>query len=383
MNPSLTAAFYEPLWAGSNWVAALPLWAGEYGHEIRAFGGYWSASIRQALGREALDGWLQDGLGRHAVVYDDALCPCWEGFVNSLTAETGGEVVQRGPLLDVANRVAVTYTPLIPVTDPPQRLAQETTAVLDDTASQALWGIHATNFAAGERTDASALQARAMLLAMRASPATTRALAGGPGQSLSLELLGYAHLLRYPYIQTATSGTVDLSNPAGTGKLQLVLAADPNGLVPADWSRTAANTLAMPAYEGQSTPALDLLQGMVVLGDAALNRYLFGLYDGRQARYEAAPATVGYVEVAGTGGRRIYTPARREVKPWNVRPGEWLLHGGFLVGQPDPADNAADGRFEFLEAVRYQAPYGLDYESGRSATMDMVLAQRGLAGVYA
>jgi len=383
MNPNLSAAFYEPLWRGDAWLTTLPVWAGDYEHEIRAFGGFWAATVRQAMGRQALDGWLADGLGRHVRVYDDALALCWEGFVNRITAEVGGEIVQVGPLLDVSNRVAVTYTPLIPVTDPPQRLEQETTAVANDTDSQDLWGIMSSVFSGGELTDAAALQVRAMLLAERAYPATTRTLASAPAQNLSLEMLGYCHLLRYPYTQTATLNTVDLSDDDGTGKLQLVLAADPNGLVPADWSRTVDNTLAVPAYEDQGALALDLLQEMVVQGDASLNRYLFGLYDDRQARYEAAPTEVEYVETVGDYGRRIYTPAMREVRPWNVRPGKWLLHSSFLVGAQDPTAYAADGRFEFLEVVRYRAPGGLEYESGYSSTIDMVLAQRGLAGVYA
>lgn len=379
--PTLTASFSDPLWSTSTWRTAFHFSSG-YTHEIRRFGGYWSASLERPVPRPALDDWIERGLGRHCMVYDDALCPCWTGFVNQILVELEDEVIQIGPLLDTANRVAVRYAPLIPVTNPPVRLDPTLTAYGTDTASQAQWGIWSRIFDAGELTDAAALQVRDMRLAEWADPPTSRAVGATNPLTLRVDLLGYVHLLNAPYEQTVNSGEIDIANAGGTGKLQAILSAEPNGLLSTDWRGVTANTVQVEAYEEGGATGLDLLKGMVALGDAAYNPYQFGIYDEQRADYSAIPYTVTYQQAAGDPFRRIYTTNWQWVRPWNVRPARWLFYSSFVVGATIPTLDPSDPRYELMEWVRFTAPYDLQHEGGRAAIVDQVLAQRGLSGVY-
>ena len=381
--PYLCAAFSDPLWSGNSaWLATFDLGQGEYTHEIRRMGGYWEADIVQRLPRSVLEGWVQSGLGRHCVVYDDALNVCWEGFVDSLIVQLEDETIQVGPLTEIANRVTVRYSPLLTITDPPVKLDPDETTTANDTDSQARWGIWPRVFDAGDLTDTAADQVRDMRLTEWAWPATTRRVGVSQPLTLSLHLLGYVHLLRFPYSQTANFGDLDLSDATGIGKLQLILAADLNSLISTDYSRTTDNTVQDAAYEDRGADGFDIIKEMVALGDAALNAYNFGIYAGRVAEYAAVSDSTSYVKVAGDVVSRIYTPAQQEVKPWNVLPGRWLFHSSFVVGQQQPSLYATDSRFELLEWVRFRAPYGIEHQGGRAATVDQVLATQGLSGVY-
>ena len=375
----LSISVSEPLWLSSpRDLIDLPD-PENYTHTIRAFGGYWSASFDVTHNLMDAESWI-NGLGRHVVVYDDALVPCWEGCVNRVTINAGSRAFVRGPLLDLCNRLYVVYTRLLTVTDPPTRVGEDRTATVNDVDSQAVWGIIGKVVSGGEQTDANALRVRDTYLAENKEPRTTHQEAGRPG--VHVECVGYSQLLTWLYSQTAVLGDVDLSNDDGTGKLQLVIAADPNGIFSTNWSRTADNAFQVNAYEEKDRRARDLIQAMVAYGDAAGSRWLFGIYAGRQAVYEAAPSAVEYLQVLGDPAQRITTLEGTAVKPWNVMPGRWLMYPDFLVGGVEPANLRDDPRMEFIESVTFTAPQGLAHSGGRTDRITQILAQKGLGGTY-
>ena len=90
-----------------------------YSHEIRSIGGYFSARITINASKKKIEDWIDYGLGRHIVVYSPSLVVIFEGFVNSIQANLGPLQFTVGPLLDIKNRVAVTYSTVDTSVSPP------------------------------------------------------------------------------------------------------------------------------------------------------------------------------------------------------------------------------------------------------------------------
>ena len=110
-----------------------------YSHTIEAFGGYTTAQFTFKASQDEFDDWLENGLNRHIEVYNPYGGEMWEGFVNQLTYSVGGFSVVRGPLMDLANRIWVTYGDYNTLTGA-QGLTVETPLV-NNLNSQAQYGI--------------------------------------------------------------------------------------------------------------------------------------------------------------------------------------------------------------------------------------------------
>lgn len=209
----------------------------------RAIGGYWEATLTLDLGREGFEEWIADGLGRHIEIYGDAMQKVWEGWVNRIDGSAGALSVTRGPLLDVANRVAVVYREKDTSASPPTLGAQAITTIAENAASQLAFGIFEQIVSGGELDNAVGIeeadQLRDTYLAENAWPRTGKAWnagnLGGGGPSVTLYCLGYVHLLAaYTYEDVAGSGTMITE-----AKIAGVLDADPNNLFAsanADWA---------------------------------------------------------------------------------------------------------------------------------------------------
>src|SRR5512139_293075 len=380
MQPTLSVNIYDPLIAGgaARYRIARPE---DYTHTVQANGGFWSASFTVSGNILDADEWLEDGLFRHIVVWDEALGRCWEGFVNSVEIAYGALTVTNGPLVDVCNRADMFYSTTDTSTVPPTMGVRASLGVANNLASQGYYGIRPKILSTGGATAANATVIRDTFLEERAYPKVTKRWGTGKGAppSVRVNCLGYVHLLDYPYNQTTTTASVTT-----TVKILAVIAANPNiawlAFQTADVTTPAAPASVHP-YENDNNLAWEVIMDCVARGDANNARWVFGIYGELMAAYNIAPTTVDYHQQLGDPAQRVTTPAGAEVPPWSVLPGKWLLFPDLLVGKLEPVALEDDPRAMFIEAVTYTAPRTLQLTGGRLDKLASLLANLGLSGI--
>lgn len=356
----------------------------KYTHTTEALGGYWSAEFTIRGGRNLMDDWLQDGLGRHIEVYDDTLSKIWEGFVNKLSVNYGPLSAIRGPLMDVANRVSVTYSTITyDEDDNPIVGTRVTTDDAEDTDSQDVWGILPKMLSTGGVEADEADDIAAAYLDNHSLPRTSKDWRSDieSETSVTVECLGYVHWLNWPYTLT-TGGTMNAS-----AKIIDILGDTPNvAWLAFDTSHVDTNALQVQAWEDEDKLAWSVVKNVAARGGTSYERWLFGIYDNLEAYYQAAPTDVLYqqrlsqprsrIEIAG--GDQV-----TEVYPWKVLPGKWIIFPDFLIGQATELDLRDDPRAMFIESVKYTMPWGLALKGGSVDTIDALIAQLGLSGIGA
>ena len=353
-----------------------------YRHVLRALGGYWSAEFMVNAGREYIEEWLDERLGWHIEVHDEAGVTMFEGFVNEIDAVMGGFSVTRGPLLQAANKANLAYSTVDTTTTPPTVGLRALTGIQEDDAQQQVYGIIEKVLSAGGCTVAEALQVRRAWLADNARPRTTKRWSNAPaGQTaFTVRVLGYVHLMNhYIYSYTAATATENLEV-----KLARVLDQDLNDLLNstnADIAVTGAS-IAVRRYDDKQRTAWAIVKDLVARGDGEFDPYVFGVWANRRIVYAQAPDTVDYHIRIADVAQRVQTPIGVEVYPWAVLPGKWALFTDFLVARAPPiADPRQDPRALFIEQTTYTAPWNVDLQGGRVDRTSQRLAQLGLSGV--
>ena len=382
--PSLSITARAPLWSEDADTWHLTQQIHKYWHVIEAVGGFWSAQFTIRGGRALMDDWLQDGLGRHIEVYDHSLSCIWEGFANKLTVNYGPLAATRGPLLDAANRVDLVYSAITyDEEDNPIVGTRVNTGVENNTDSQALWGIIPKVLSTGGVDAADALNIRDSYLENHNLPATGKEYRSDASSetSVTVDCLGYVHWLNWPY-NNGLAGEDDADV-----KILDVLGDTPNiAWLIYNTSHVSANLLHVPMWEDEDNLAWSVIKDVVARGGTSQERWLFGIYAGMEAYYEAAPTTVEYQQrlsqsrpkVEFAGGDQVY-----EIFPWNVMPGKWLMFPDFLIGQAAEFNLRDDPRAMFIEQVKFTAPNDLYLKGGTVDTTDALIAQLGLGGIGA
>jgi len=362
--------------------------AASYSHTIAANGGYWSASITFSDTRSNMEEWLSQGLNRHIEVYGSELTKVWEGFVNQITYSAGTLSAVMGPLMDISNRASVVYTPILDATiSPPVLGVEQSTTIEDDDDSRALYGVLESVLSQGQllddETTDEAAQIRDTFLAESAWPQSSEDLALGQSSepSITLECLGYVHRFSRYVVQDLTATTVQISNNAGTGKLQLAIAEDPNGMFPASYSKMENNGLLTSRYENTNRTAWDVMQQLVGVGDVNDDRYTLGVYNDRLVTYAPIPSDIEYQHRIGSSGMRFERyGSGQEIMPWNIRPARWSFLPDFLTGRSASSTMRRDPRNVFIEQVVYTAPWGIQISGNRIGRLDQKLAKLGMRG---
>ncbi len=375
---SLAINVFEPLVRGTQFIETVNDRFETWKHTIAIEGGYKSASFRINARQDYAENWLQDGPGRHVACHDPTGVLIWEGFVNKVSLTIGGFSIERGELVNICNRLQVNYTKIVKGKD---RGGKSTTATVNNTVSQASYGIFQKALTGGEMNTAEALQTANSYLAEHARPETNKRYSSGrqgSGIQVTVDCLGYYSLLdTYLYNDKVNTADVNLS-----AKLQSLVNAEPNNLINRDYALMATNTLKVSPFEDVDGTAWSHIKALVAEGDANFNRYLFGVYGGRRVIYEQAPNTIYYQQRMSDPEARIETIIGQRVNPWNVLPGKWLIFLDLLVGRS--LENAIlrdDPRVMFIEEVTFTAPWGLDLSGGRFSTIEQRIAQKGLSGV--
>ncbi|MFH1635312.1 MAG: hypothetical protein ABIG63_15075 [Chloroflexota bacterium] len=337
-----------------------------------ATGGYHSLSLTDRSKQLDVEEWLANGLMRHIEVWSEAPIHVWEGFVDSITASLGSLSFTLGPVTQIANRVSIIYSPVDTSTDPPAVGITTDTVIVENIDSQARYGIWPVILTAGTTTLTDAEEYANSYLNHHAWPVATRQVnTEGNDVSITIDCLGYFHMLNYPYAAVGP-GTQDAS-----AKIDAIVnnTSNPNS----SWlpfNRTfidSSNTLQVIQAEDQNRLASNIIKEIAALGDISDNRWLFGVYNHREIHYHAAPTDVRYRMHLSDPKVRI-TDEGAEVAPCAIVAGEWLKFLDFALGQ-EAISLRQDPRSMFIETATYRAPWSLDLQGGNVDTVRQILAQ--------
>jgi hypothetical protein len=351
-----------------------------YRQVSNALGGWWSADFQINDNLGVINEWLDEGLGRHIDVFSPELSPIFQGFANKITAVVGPLTITVGPLMDVGNRVRVFYSTVDTTTTPPTMGVRARTTLVSETESTGKYGRLVTFLSTGGSTPDAAVDIRNQWLAQRAFPLTTQTfnLGGITDPSLTVEVLGYVHLMKKYYFSNDTgSGTINAST-----RVEEVIEGQANTIFNEDHDRISANTIQIDDYVEPGPKAFDVVKTVVAQGDAADARWLFGIYEDFVPWYNVAPSTIEYHQRMTDEGQQFFDATGALVYPWQIRPGKWLFFDDLLIGRVDTStDLRRDPRAMFIESVNYIAPWSLSLLGGKTDTLNQRLAKMGISGV--
>jgi len=370
---------YDPLWRSNIISDELGVEADALQVQWTAWGGYWTLRFNLTQQQTQVEDWLENGLGRHVELYNPALDMIWEGFVNSVNVNIGSLTIQRGGMLDtVVNRCRVVYSTVDTSTEPPTMGIRAATDWAENADSQARYGQIWRVVSVGGASEETATQIRDTILDEYKEPTTEEHdnLGSSAEPSVTVECQGYVNWLKVYTVDITGTGTQNADD-----KVTTVLGADPNALFSTDYVYIDENTTQVAVYDRDDRTAWQVLKSLTALGDDAYNRWLFGLYKGRKAKYTALPTDTKYqrslrdpsqsLERYGTG---------LLVDPWDATPGEWVFYTDLLIGKGPVTDKRTDPRYMLVEQNTYTAPWGLTIDGAKVGRIDQLLAQLGLGG---
>lgn len=382
---TIITAVFEPILGGATRVPIEDQF-GTKAHHLNpvwtAWGGCWSLTAEADGSQAYVEGWLEEGLGRHIELYAPTTDWIWEGYVSLVTANIAGATWQVGPLLDtMANKIRVSYSTVDYNNIPPAVGQRRSTGWAEDATSQARYGIIEYEKSVAGATLTNAEQIRDVALAeMRyPRPKETDNIGGGGSPSVTIQARGYSDWLQAYHYTSTTPGATTAST-----KLQAVLGADPNGLFSADYTLVGTNTSSVGAYDNNGRSAMSVVQGLTAIGDTNDDRWLFGLYQDRRAVYEAIPSSPTYQRQLADPQQsvRIYGDGPL-VYPWSIQPGRWLFYTDLFVGRSTPDDIRADERYLFIEQASFSIPWALTLDGSVVGRLDQILSRLGLGGSHA
>jgi hypothetical protein len=379
----ITIAVFMPLVQGGGQITTITEDVESYSHSIAASGGFVSASFTINGSRETLENWIEYGIGRHIQAHAPDNRVIWEGFVDQVSVTMGGITTNRGPLLNIANRVSVMYTPIIdPDTDPPITGTPTETVITQDTDSQEKYGIWEKVVNTGNMLDVDAEFLRDLFLAENAYPDGSCTISLGSdtsAMSVSVTCRGYVDWFGYAYNDITTPMSVAVST-----KLADVIDADPNSLFSSTASSTTMDTNMVLAvsYEDQNRTARTIIDELVSYGGGADDRWLFGVYANRIIHFNQAPTAVEYVYYLVDNSQRIETKTGEVIPAWDVLPGKWISMLDFMYGSAvTELDAHGDPRSFFVEQVDYTAPNTISISGNKVRKLPQYLAKMSLGGV--
>lgn len=359
---------------GARWTSTLQKYDA-YSHRIDAMGGYIEATFGFPATEDEIYDWYVNGLGRHIEVWGSSQ-EVWEGFVNQIELAYADRTITLGPLLDIANRVIVTYTQVYPAAGAITRGGNASTAAADNADSQTRYGIFSKTVSAGDCRIGDAAQVRDVFLSENAWPQKNETLRLSAAGVLHVQVTcaGYMRYLELYHVLDTTSPATSVTVPA---KIQIALAAEPNTIFSTDYSAFAVNALGVQRAEDGTKTAADIIKTLCRYGDSGDDRYLFGIYNKRKAAYSAAGSAYFYNYRLSEGIDSLSLVNSTSIKPWEVRPAKWLHYIDFPILQP-AANLRKDPQALFIESVQYSAPYSMTLQGGRVRSFEQKLARLGL-----
>lgn len=385
----ITVRFRQPLWATGVLEITIP-GLESYTHVIAVDGGFKSASLSFNAHSYEIDEWLESGLGRQVEIFGPGGQIIWQGVVNEISAVIGTLNVVRGPMMNIANRVSVVYTPYIDITvDPPTTGTATETVIVEDSESQEKYGIQeavvnggtlvddTTYCGVGCTPDNEAEAVRDAYLQENKYPETKESIniESTSVPKITINCVGWVEFLNKYVYNNDEALSVQIPT-----KLRNILAADPNNIFSTNYDYiedSAALLWLVNSYEDQNKMAWAIIQEELALGDANDNRTIFGIYEDRLAHFSAIPSEIEYIHRITNSKPSIEMLNGTYVDPWDVRPGKWTLLADFMVGRPFPSVMRADPRNLFIESVSYTMPFGLTLQGGKIEKVKQLMAKFG------
>ena len=316
--------------------------ARDWRRSTRALGGYWTGDFtltQDDVTRAEMVDFYHQAIGWRVSEQSYGFTT-WEGEITQLRMTLDGVTWMRS--MDTArwhNRVKILW-------------GGGETAWGEDTDSTALYGDSEYIEQAPSMYNQTAAEARRdRLLAQNAYP-RSRAQGGlvidptqEPGEDgLSVVCAGYVFSMNRRYRETDTAPT-NASAQISTlvGESEFVTAGN-----------IATNTLQVPISTGGTpTPLWDLIEEIVVMGDASGNEWAGGVYAGRKFNLAAAATIVSHYWRDGN----LYDSGGSPVLPTHVKPGILVEIVGAPRGRILPGAAVWDRpNRAYIDAVEFQAP---------------------------
>lgn len=339
-----------------------------YTHTLNCIGGFDSMTCDILCDRTTAELIYQNFRGNRIAAFVDSPEFIWEGFINRITYIPGNREFTVS-FDDMMNRVKVTYynnaTP-----------ATTQTAAVDNTTSQALYGVKDGNIEADIHYNANVTQktaVRDLNLAQKAYPLMSSRAASGAAL-LRLECLGFFWLWDWNQVRS-TSTTLDTASTYLANYLTNTALFVTNHLVnepkiyqtgtsaTGAWAaRIQTNSAFSQSRENTSGQTLlELVQAMLEAGDGSA-RWVLGItpldhLNGtagnlRYVYYKPAETTYSYTAKALSEPGIIRDKFGRQVSPWEVKADKIIKITDVLVGYDFPGD---DPRQTYIEAIQYDA----------------------------
>lgn len=333
---------------------------GVFSWTIDAIGGFATAHIEMVV--PEADAWqMLERIGKRIVFLSpdapDKSLICWEGRIFSVNVDDGGASIGRS-LETCFNRVSVSYSTVDTTTTPPTVGLRATTAVTNETASQALYGIRELRFSIGGSTASDAVVLRNRMLTQYAFPlAVTTTMRRGGGSSASsirvtVECVGFIEELAVRFYTSATNVSQYISTMIGN------VIATPLQFIANDITGITANSLLASDYQDEDINIRSYFSRFVSWGDGATGRQsLYGVYENRKFYYTVAPNAVGYYTRRGDPSEAIIDATTgAEVKPWLVRPGVIIEVPDIMPDETVETSILANARRFLIGNVEFTAP---------------------------
>lgn len=307
-------------------------------HVIKAVGGFESASFNLRGRRSYLDDWFEGGLMRRVVLYNPQAVPIWEGFVNRMRYSIAS--LQLSKSMDsLINRVVQAYSPIVPTPPPapepsPVVERKPKDPIYDDVDSIARWGVKAVFVSGGEMTAADALAWGQMILNERNEPSLGQSVntESGSEPRIEIECKGYYHVLRWmPFLPEETHCTISRAEIQAHQVIQEVLQFYSDcvntGWISTNFGWIDYNYLTV-YQQSDERSCWDVIESVINRGGLGGERWVGGIYQGRQMIYKPAEDLGGlYGEYLGLfrsledREQKIYDDGSgTEVKPWDMVP---------------------------------------------------------------
>lgn len=379
---SISISAYNPVLLGKSVIVTenLATRASSYSHTIGADIGYDSMDMTMSVKANELIDWSRNGLARHMEVSSRAGSVIWEGFVNQIDVSVGGVSFSIGPLMDISNRVYVTYTykKWVPW-GVPFGGEQRTTDAANDTDSQAIYGILAEYYSGGDGVVADMEALRDTVLAYKANTTNSDIqidFDSGSFPEITLNCLGYYYYLDRYHYTNATIAEQGLSD-----KIEEVLTGDPNSIISSNYDNVTLNSLAVTEESVDNKPAAGIIKELVALGDTSGNRYIFGVWKDRRVYYRAISTQLDYVYNAGRGIPHISkSDTAGRVHAWDVVPDKWLFLADIESVTDIPTSYyslLAHPMAVYMDSVTFTMPNTLTIASGPTSRFKQRIKRMG------
>lgn len=358
-----------------------------YSHILSAEDGYKSAIIQFKVPYADLEKWFEEAVGLHSITLDSSTETCFEGFVNAVNVTIGRLSASRGPLLDLANRVIISYTPVNVDIYPPAQGNQTETVAAEDATSQNKYGIVEKIVAGGQLAvtgiDADsndAIKIRDAYLLENKDLKTDQPQLTFSRESdlatVTLNILGYKSWLNAYVHNTYTTAYLWISE-----RIKDLVQADPNGIFSENFTGIEDNVWLTTEFNDQNQTAWTQIQKLLTFGnDVDDSRRIFGVYKDRRIIYKPIPTDIKYYGSVTESLRYIRDSNNAAINPWNILPAEWLQITDLAISKGFEVETRKDSRNIFIESVNYAAPYDLVINGIKLRDIPQMIAKLGLGG---